>query len=205
MKPILLVITMVAVTGLLLGQTTSSLKSGVQEAVVLADSVSVQPVLNIGDAAPSFFRRTLAGGKFFLSDYCGEPRKATATGRKNVVISFFASWCKPCKKEIPELEEVAKRMNSTETAFFLINVGEDAKTVEAYLQENPTTLPVILDQEGVAAAKYCPTEIGDANRYFLPTLAIINKKGVIEHIKTGYEEGDISVVESVLKKMTSTE
>ena len=70
-----------------------------------------QPVnLKIGDPAPLFVLKSLDDDRVFLRDYCGELRQPWKNKTKHVVlVSFFATWCKPCHKEIYELQETIKK------------------------------------------------------------------------------------------------
>jgi len=159
------------------------------------DSTKTAPILKLGEKAPTFYLKTLEGEKFFLKDYCGTPRDFVKTPRRNVVLSFWASWCGPCRKEIPELEKLAEKYKSDDLAFFLIDVGDDVETSQKLVQERGYKIPVILDELGVAAGKYCPK---DGDRVILPTLAFIGKDGNLIHIKSGYAEGDLAAFEEKL-------
>lgn len=156
------------------------------------------PILSIGQKAPIFFLKTLSGENFFLRDYCGEPRQFQDTPRRYVIISFFASWCKPCRQEIPELEKMTEKYRSDSLAVFLINAGDDETKIKGFLREIPTRIPVIMDIYGTAANKYCPKEDGD--RIVLPTLALIGKDGKILYIHSGYK-GDLKALEDRLSQI----
>ena len=133
----------------------------------------------IGDTAPGIFLKDLNNNVFFLSDYCGTPRQPWKKFERNtVVISFFSTYCVPCLKEIPELQQIAKKY--PDTKFFLVNLKEEKSKIEPYVSKYNITLPILLDKYGVIAKKYGV----DA----LPKLFVINKKGKIIYIQNGYDK-----------------
>lgn len=156
------------------------------------------PILKIGQKAPNFFLKTLEGKDFYLRDYCGEPRQINKTPRRYVLISFFASWCKPCRKEIPELEKIVEKYACDSLVVFLINAGDDEEKIYGFLKEIPTRIPVIMDIYGTAANKYCPKEEGD--RIVLPTLTLIGKDGTLLYVHSGYR-GDLKELEEKLDQI----
>lgn len=157
-------------------------------------------VLVAGTDAPKFFLKSIKGEEFYSSDYYGQPRKTMNAPKErfNVVISFFATWCVPCKKEIPELERLKEKY--PDVKFFLIDVGEDKETVEKHLQITPITLPILLDKYGKTAEKFLVQKPG-TTLAVLPTLAMINKDGKVHFYKKGYVEGDEAKIESEILKM----
>jgi thiol-disulfide isomerase/thioredoxin len=163
-------------------------------------SKSPAAILKAGQKAPTFFLKTLEGADFYLRDYVGEPRAFNKSPRKYVLISFFASWCKPCRREIPELEKLANKYRSDSLAVFLMNAGDDETKISGFLKEIPTKIPVIMDIYGTAANKYCPKENGD--RIVLPTLALIGKDGNILYIHSGYTDGDMTQLEEALIRIS---
>lgn len=154
--------------------------------------------LSTGQNAPTFFLRTLDGGKFFLSDYIGEPRQFSNAPRRHVLLSFFASWCGPCRKEIPELEAMLPKYISDSFQAFLVNVGDSEDVIKKMLIEGNYKTPVITDPHGVVAKKYCPK---DGDRVWLPTVAILSKEGKVAFIKSGYADGDVAKIEQALVEL----
>ena len=155
-------------------------------------------LLQAGEIAPGFFLRDSDNKNFFMSKYVGVKAKPNLKGP--LVISFFASWCIPCRTEIPFLTEMQKEYPAVK--FYLINVSEDKKTVHSYIKKIGITLPVLLDQFGVTAKKY---KVADAqNNAKLPGLFIINGDGIIKYSHQGFDESSkehiIGILDSLLIK-----
>jgi thiol-disulfide isomerase/thioredoxin len=115
-------------------------------------------------AAPDFTVQDAAGNEVKLSDMQGKP----------VVVNFWASWCPPCKSEMPEFDKVCAELGG-EVSFMMVDLTDDAReTVEtgaAYVAEQGFTFPVYYDTTGEAAATYGISAI--------PTTVFIDKDGNI--------------------------
>ena len=88
-----------------------------------------------GSPAPTFSLPDLEQNYISLRDYCGEKlRKPWKNKEKHVVIiSFFATWCKPCMEEIPHLEAIAQKYRNRHVKIFLIDVGEETQKVADFI------------------------------------------------------------------------
>ena len=111
----------------------------------------------IGHPAPNFTLAMLgpSTGKnaLSLSDFKG----------KSVVLNFWASWCAPCKDELPLLESTWKQMQAQgkDVVFLGIDFQESSSTASSFLQQNGITYPAVLDANGSVALKYGITSLPD--------------------------------------------
>lgn len=156
--------------------------------------------IKAGVPAPGFYLRMMNGGDFYSRDYYGLPRDLpkARSERHHMVLSFFATWCSPCRKEIPELERLMDRY--PDVRFFLIDVGEKEETIAGYLREVPIRIPILLDLYGRIAEKFGVMD-GRTERAVLPTLVIIDKTGVVQYFKKGYADGDEMRIEAEILKL----
>ncbi|MBZ4664171.1 MAG: TlpA family protein disulfide reductase [Caloramator sp.] len=123
------------------------------------------------DKAIDFTLKNIEGQEIKLSDYKG----------KAIIVNFFATWCPPCKAEFPGfIQLVDEYKNDSNVVFVFVNVGEDKKTVEAFLNERNYKIKPLLDEKTDVAALYRVTGI--------PTTVIINKEFNIETIHIGFME-----------------
>jgi thiol-disulfide isomerase/thioredoxin len=152
---------------------------------LLASIVHTQETtLEVGIEAPTFSLPTLEQNYISLRDYCGKTlRKPWKNKVKHVVIlSFFATWCKPCLKEIPHLEKIEESFKSQPVQFYLINVGEEREKINQFLKNQKIKLTILLDRYKKTAEKY--------GALVLPRLIVIDKEGIVRKQQTGFIEGD---------------
>ncbi len=149
--------------------------------------------LKPGDEAPKFTLKTTTGEYELLGRWSGKKlsRPASQPTRHVVVASFFATWCKPCMKELPHLQNLYEKYEGKDIKFFLIDITEATRTVEGnenspeagpFLKEKGITIPVLLDVYGIAKKEYGVVS--------LPRLFVIDKYRKIQLIKKGFHEGD---------------
>ena len=151
------------------------------------------------EKAPIFIAPKLTGGVFFSSDFVGDinknkklKRKYDLYGkdpRKYLVISFFASYCKPCRKEIPELLEFQKKILSERDDIQVVLISMDKTKTDAinFINSNFGDLsPIIILWSPLNNSK-APAKLFNVN--VVPTLIILNKDGKILLEHQGYKEG----------------
>ncbi|HEX2958631.1 MAG TPA: TlpA disulfide reductase family protein [Chitinispirillaceae bacterium] len=150
-------------------------------------------LLQPGVKAPTFSLPALDGERVSLRTYCGDTLNKPHINpfRHIVILSFWATYCEPCKKEIPELIQCAQKYTNDSIKIFCISIDkEGAAKVGPVVNERKYTLPVLLDP-------YCKT----AERYgvsSLPALFVIDPMGNICYSSAGYNEN-----ESVTRKIDS--
>ncbi len=139
------------------------------QAAPLAANPQIETKPEIGFLAPDFNLATLDGQSVRLEDLRGRP----------VVISYWATWCVPCKKELPILQQLSQEYASTGIQIITIDAIEqdNLDNVHGLIGELGLTLPVLLDQQNQFQSSY--------NQLFFPTSYFIDANGVIRWIKLG--------------------
>ncbi|MGE6718919.1 TlpA disulfide reductase family protein [Peribacillus frigoritolerans] len=120
--------------------------------------------LEIGAKAPNFSLKTLDGKQVELSDYEG----------KKVMLNFWATWCPPCKKEMPDMEKYTQQAGD-DVVVLAVNIDPE-NDVQAFVKDNGITFTIPLDSQ---SAKNPVNE-----RYkilSIPTTYFIDKKGIIRN------------------------
>ena len=145
---------------------------------------SAEDPLCIGCEAPTFSLPSVGEDYISLRDYCGEElRKPWKNKTKYIVVlSFFATWCEPCKKEIPHLEKLQNEFKDYPVKFFLVDVGEGREKISKFLKETNIQIPVILDRYQKTAEKY--------DALTLPRLYVIDQNGKIQRKQKGFSSPD---------------
>ena len=106
----------------------------------------------VNDVAPAFSLRDIAGKEFSLGDVVGETKKGNGKG---IILSFFASWCVPCRTELPLINSRVDEFKKKGITVVLVNVKEDIDTIRALLAELKVDKPIVLsDRHGSAAEKF---------------------------------------------------
>lgn len=124
----------------------------------------------VGHLAPDFTLDTLTGDSFSLSATRGQP----------VILNFWATWCPPCRVEIPHFQEASTAYNG-QVLIVGVDDGEPRAQVAPFAQEMGITYPVPLDSNSEVARRYRVNS--------LPTTFFIDADGVIQHIQIGLVNG----------------
>lgn len=137
--------------------------SGTDETSITAQSSTEQTTAAvIKNTAPGFTVYDADGNAVSLSSFFGKP----------IVINFWASWCGPCKSEMPSFEEVYKQYGN-EVEFLMVNLTtssyETLAGAKAYIASQGFTFPVYYDKNGKAASAY--------STYSIPVTVFIDKNG----------------------------
>lgn len=127
----------------------------------------------IDHQAADFALPSLDGSTVSLADF---------KGKKKVVVSFWASWCGPCRMELPALAKFYRKYHkdSSDFEFLAISVDDDREAAESYAHSEKLPFPVLLDPTGKAERAYSVDAI--------PSLFIIDSKGKVIYGKTGVDE-----------------
>ena len=105
-----------------------------------------------------------------LNDLDGKAWSLAALKGRPVILNFWASWCEPCRAEMPSLELLATRHERAGLAILAVNYKEPLPKIQRFLEVLPFSLPILLDPDGDAASLWTP-------RVF-PTTVLIGRDGV---------------------------
>jgi len=122
---------------------------------------------------------------FTLRDVDGQEVKLSQYAGKVVILQFWATWCGPCKVEMPHLQKMYKELGPKGLVVLSVS-SDDARNsaqVKPYIRKSGYTFPVLLDKESTVTATYNPPKT-------LPFLVIIDKNQNIAHEHSGYNPGD---------------
>ena len=159
--------------------------------VVIVPSIQAQEPENlmVGNPAPTFFLRTLEGENFFLSKEI-KPDSP-------IILAFYATWCIPCRQEIPALEQMMADPAMSNVRLYYVNVGglmaaneggdvvkqrEETDKVQRHQEHFKMTHPILMDRYALIAEKFGAES--------LPAILVIGGDGLVKYLHHGYNPGD---------------
>ena len=124
-----------------------------------------------GSAAPDFTLKSASGENLKLSEYRGEV----------VLINFWASWCGPCRQEMPALDELHNRYRALGFTVLGVNVEEDSRKAREVLKDLQVSFPVLLDDRSTVSRLY--------DIVAMPSTVLVDRNGNIRYLHKGYQPG----------------
>jgi peroxiredoxin len=143
-------------------------------AVLAAALVLALPALagSEGGPAPSFTLAARSGQAVSLAQYKGQV----------VMINFWASWCGPCRQEMPLLESIYKKYNKMGFTLLGVNVEPNSQAANDWLKATPVSFPILYDSDSKVSKLY---DVAG-----MPSTVIIDRAGKLRVLHRGYKPGD---------------
>lgn len=123
-------------------------------------------------AAPDFTLPTRDGGRLSLDELKGQV----------VMINFWATWCGPCRQEMPLLQQIQAKYEPLGFTLLGINVEPDSAVAQTWLAQVPVSFPILFDRENKVAASY--------GVQGMPSSVFIDRSGNVRFVHRGYQPGD---------------
>ena len=157
--------------------------------LTLLSSVHAQP--QIGEKAPGFITSTLDGKRIALKDYWEQQ------GKKVLVLSFFATWCHPCKEDLRYLQKVQDQHGDKGLQVLAILTQDSSKdsVVKEFMGKLGVSLSVLTDEYGIIGKRYSVTA--------LPCNFLVDKEGILKAKYFGYSEDVKKHFEGQLRSLLS--
>lgn len=150
-------------------------------ALIIVTSSAGAEVLK--DRAPDFSLASPDGKSVSLAALKGEV----------VMVNFWASWCAPCRQEMPLLDAMYKRFKPLGFTLVGVNVDEEPNAARTLLRDVPVSFPIGLDSNMTVSAAY--------QVMVMPTTVFVDRKGMIRHVHQGYRPGDEAAYEKQLRAL----
>ena len=139
-----------------------------------------------GQVAPDFVLKSATGENLRLSEYRGDV----------VLINFWATWCGPCRQEMPILDDLYGRYQRVGFNLLGVNIDEDSRRAMQMVQELGVNFPVLFD-ENKEVSKLYEVEA-------MPVTILVDREGIVRHVhhgyKPGYEEKYLTEIRSLLRE-----
>ncbi len=150
--------------------------------VVATSCPAEAPAPEVGKQAPDLQLNTPGGQSIALSELKGTP----------VLLNFWATWCGPCRHEMPFLQQIYDERPEETLVLLTINIQESSSQVVQFMQSEGFSFTVLLDSNGNVAQRY--------NIHGIPTTFFIDKDGVIQEIKIGAFQSKADI-ETILNRL----
>ncbi len=124
-----------------------------------------------GEPAPNFTLNDADGNAVSLGDLKG----------RVVMINFWASWCGPCRQEMPLLEQIHRKYEPLGFTLLGVNVEENSADGQAFLRDRPVSFPVLYDPENGVSQLY--------DVVAMPSTVLIDRQGNVRYLHHGYKPG----------------
>ena len=137
----------------------------------------------VGKTAPDFTLKSLDGKNLKLSEMAGNV----------VLINFWASWCGPCREEMPLLNALHNKYEPLGFTVLGVNVEEDLKGAKGFLKNFPVDFPVLLDNTNKVSKQFKVVA--------MPTTVVVDRDGNMRYLHQGYKSGDEAKYRQMVKEL----
>jgi peroxiredoxin len=148
--------------------------------LLVAAAAPLRAEIKAGQRAADFEKQTAGGQTLRLSSLRG----------KVVLLDFWASWCEPCKRELPLLARMAPRLRARGIEIVAVNIDERPENALAFLKSHDLRLNVVLDAGQSVVRSYEPAK--------MPSSFVLDRAGVVRAVNAGFVDGDESKLEKEL-------
>jgi peroxiredoxin len=139
-----------------------------------------------GQEAPDFVLKSASGANMRLSEYRGNV----------VMINFWATWCGPCRQEMPLLDDLYSRYERVGFSLLGVNIDDDSSRAMEMAEELGVSFPVLFDERKEVSKLYQVEA--------MPVTVLVDREGKVRHVhlgyKPGYEEKYLTEIRSLLRE-----
>jgi cytochrome c biogenesis protein CcmG, thiol:disulfide interchange protein DsbE len=157
--------------------------------LALALSLGLAAVAGTASALDKGARAPELGGK----DLTGKTVSLASLAGKVVIVDFWATWCAPCKEEMPVLERLYQKYKGRGLVVVGVSVDEEAGNVAPFIKKMKVSFPIVHDQGHKIADRFKPPK--------MPSSYIIDRKGIVRYIHEGFHAKDAAVMEAEINAL----
>jgi peroxiredoxin len=132
-------------------------------------------------AAPDFSLPARDGGQVRLSELRGQV----------VMINFWATWCGPCRQEMPLLQQIHTKYEPLGFTMLGVNVEPDSVAAQNWLKGMPVTFPILFDRKSEVSSSFGVEA--------MPSTVLIDREGHVRHVHRGYKPGDEAIYADLVR------
>ena len=131
--------------------------------------------------APDFTLPARDGGEVRLSELKGQV----------VMINFWATWCGPCRQEMPLLQQIHTKYEPLGFTMLGVNVEPDSVAAQNWLKGMPVSFPIVFDRKSEVSSSFGVEA--------MPSSVLIDREGRVRHVHRGYKPGDEAVYADLVR------
>ncbi|MBC8209732.1 MAG: TlpA family protein disulfide reductase [Gammaproteobacteria bacterium] len=150
---------------------------------LLAFSAGTFAAKEMNAPAPDFTLKSLSGKNLRLSELAGQV----------VLLNFWASWCAPCREEMPLLNDLHNKYAALGFTVLGVNVEEQTDKAVSYIADRPVDFPILLDNSNSVSSQY--------KVIAMPTTVLIDRNGTMRYLHQGYKAGDEKEYVKLVKRL----
>jgi thiol-disulfide isomerase/thioredoxin len=128
------------------------------------------------------------------ADLSGRELRVAGNGARLTVVDFWATWCEPCRAQLPALDRLAAKHGPSGVAVYAISFDDDRGAVERFVAEAPVSFPVLWDKGGETLA--APLELTR-----LPTTVVIDAAGVVRAVHLGFDDRSEAALDAEIRRL----
>ncbi|MGB5102176.1 MAG: TlpA disulfide reductase family protein [Steroidobacteraceae bacterium] len=151
--------------------------------LILGTLLAATSVASPPQPAPDFALPAREGAAVRLSELKGQV----------VMINFWATWCGPCRQEMPLLQQLQSKYEPLGFTLLGVNVENDSAAAQAWLKGMPVTFPILFDRENEVAERF--------GVQGMPSTVFVDRAGNVRHVHRGYKPGDEAKYADVIRSL----
>lgn len=128
-----------------------------------------------------------------VEDLQGKTHSLDAYRGQVVLVNFWASWCPPCRKEMPSMQRLTERMGDAPFVILAVASGEPREDVEAFLATMKLTFPILIEQNAATMRAW--------KVYTLPSSFLLDRQGRIRYVLSGGMEWDDAEAVGIMNRL----
>jgi cytochrome c biogenesis protein CcmG/thiol:disulfide interchange protein DsbE len=128
-----------------------------------------------------------------LTDLSGKSVTAASLAGKVAVVDFWATWCAPCREELPMLQKLFKKYAAQGLVVVGVSVDKEPDNIKQFLVKMPLSFPIVHDAAHQVSTRFAPPR--------MPSSYIVDRKGIVRFVHGGYRADDATEFETQIQSL----